>query len=54
MADGKLGITLRLKGGTKVSVLRTGITIIEGANTREEALEIYRRLIELVRGASRP
>ncbi len=52
IAGGKLGATIKLPGDRKISILKTGITVIEGARSSEEALDIYRRITALVEKAT--
>jgi len=46
---GELGATFRLKNGCKISLLQSGVAVIEGAKSKEDAAEIYGRLISLIK-----
>ncbi len=46
---GELGLTFRYGGNLKISLLKSGIAIIEGASSREQALEIYKNIIATIR-----
>ncbi len=48
IAGGRLGTTIKLPGDRKISILKTGIIVIEGAESSEEALDIYKRITALV------
>ncbi len=43
--EAKLGITFRAKKGILASILKSGIMIIEGANSEEETLVFYKEMI---------
>jgi adenylyltransferase/sulfurtransferase len=42
---GKLGITFATKKGIIASILKSGIMIVEGTNSEEEALDFYKKII---------
>jgi molybdopterin/thiamine biosynthesis adenylyltransferase len=43
--EAKLGITFRVKEGILVSILKSGVMIIEGTNSEEETLIFYRETV---------
>jgi len=45
LVKGALGVTLRSSGGVKVSILRTGIMIVEGVAARDEVASLYHSII---------
>lgn len=42
---GKLGITFETERGEKASILKSGVMIAEGANSKEDALQLYSKLL---------
>jgi len=45
LVSGELGLTFSYEGGLKVSLLKSGVAIIEGAGSKEQALEVYKNII---------
>ncbi len=43
--EAKLGVTFTTKKGILVSILKSGVMVIEGANSEEAAIDLYRQII---------
>jgi len=43
--EAKFGITFRAKEGILVSILKSGVMIIEGTNSKEETLDFYKKTV---------
>lgn len=43
--EARLGVTFTTEKGILASILRSGVMIIEGADSREEALDFYKRIV---------
>ncbi|MEN2974236.1 MAG: HesA/MoeB/ThiF family protein [Candidatus Caldarchaeales archaeon] len=48
VTSSRLGITLQIDRKVKLSLLKTGIAVIEGVRSREEALKIYKSIMERI------
>lgn len=49
IALGEFGLTLKYRDRLKISLLRSGVAVIEGAKSREEALKIYKFIIKAMK-----